>query len=54
MRNAPLRDLVGEWDLASDLPGGEGLRGRVVFEPMGEVLVQRATAPALRFRTVTA
>lgn len=46
MRNDPLRDLVGEWDLASDLPGGEGLRGRVAFEPMGEVLVQRATAPA--------
>jgi len=20
---------VGDWDLASDLPGGEGLRGRV-------------------------
>jgi hypothetical protein len=29
MRNDPLGDLVGDWDLASDLPGGEGLRGRV-------------------------
>lgn len=41
----PLRGLVGEWELAVDLPGAEGVRGHVVFEAMGEVLVQRTTVP---------
>jgi hypothetical protein len=40
-----LRDLVGEWELAVDLPGGADVRGHVVFETMGEVLVQRTTVP---------
>jgi hypothetical protein len=41
----PLRDLAGEWELATDLPGGEDVRGHVVFDPMGDVLVQRTTVP---------
>lgn len=40
-----LRDLVGEWQLAVDLPGAEDVRGRVVFEAIGELLVQRTTVP---------
>ena len=40
-----LRDLVGEWQLAVDLPGAEDVRGHVLFEMMGEVLVQRTTVP---------
>jgi hypothetical protein len=44
MSTGSLRDLVGEWELTTDLPGGAGIRGRVVFETMGDVLVQR-TAP---------
>ena len=42
----PLRDLVGEWQLGVDLPGAEDVRGHVLFEAMGEVLVQRTTVPA--------
>jgi hypothetical protein len=41
----PLRDLAGEWELAVDLPGAEDVRGHVLFEAMGEVLVQRTTVP---------
>ena len=41
----PLRDLAGEWELAVDLPGAEGVRGHVLFETMGEVLIQRTTVP---------
>jgi hypothetical protein len=41
----PLRDLVGEWELAVDLPGGEDVRGHVVFDALGDVLVQRTTVP---------
>jgi hypothetical protein len=40
-----LQGLVGEWELATDLPGGEGISGRVVFEAMGDVLVERTTVP---------
>ena len=40
-----LRDLAGEWELATDLPGGEDVRGHVVFDVMGDVLVQRTTVP---------
>ncbi len=40
-----LAAFVGEWELAVDLPGAEGVRGHVVFEMMGEVLVQRTTVP---------
>ena len=40
-----LRDLTGEWELAVDLPGALDVRGYVVFEVMGEILVQRTTAP---------
>ena len=40
-----LRDFVGEWELEVGLPGAEGLRGRVVFEFLGEVLVQRTYVP---------
>jgi hypothetical protein len=39
------RDLVGEWELTTDLPGGGDISGRVVFEAMGDVLVQRTTVP---------
>ena len=45
MALGPLHDLVGEWELAVDLPGGEDIRGSVLFEAMGEVLVQRTTVP---------
>jgi hypothetical protein len=37
--------LAGEWELAVDLPGAGDARGRVLFEAMGEVLIQRTTAP---------
>jgi hypothetical protein len=40
-----LRDFVGDWELAVDLPGAEDTRGRVRFELMGGVLVQRTTLP---------
>jgi hypothetical protein len=39
------RDLAGEWELAVDLPGSEGVRGHVLFDAMGDVLVQRTTLP---------
>lgn len=34
-----LRDLTGEWELAVDLAGAADVRGHVVFETMGEILV---------------
>jgi hypothetical protein len=40
-----LRDLAGEWELVVDLPGATDVRGHVLFEIMGEVLVQRTTVP---------
>jgi hypothetical protein len=40
-----LRDLVGDWQLAVDLPGAEDVRGHVVFETVGELLIQRTTVP---------
>jgi hypothetical protein len=40
-----LRDLEGEWELAVDLPGAEDVRGHVVFEALGDVLVQRTAVP---------
>ncbi|HEY3923564.1 MAG TPA: hypothetical protein VGL75_03320 [Acidothermaceae bacterium] len=40
-----LRDFVGEWELEVGLPGADGLRGRVVFEALGGVLVQRTYVP---------
>jgi hypothetical protein len=41
----PLSGLAGEWELSVDLPGGEDVRGHVVFDAMGDVLVQRTTVP---------
>jgi hypothetical protein len=40
-----LAALVGEWQLSVDLPGAEDLSGRVVFEMLGGLLVQRTTVP---------
>jgi hypothetical protein len=40
-----LHGLAGEWELAVDLPGAEDARAQVLFEVMGEVLVQRTTVP---------
>jgi hypothetical protein len=40
-----LHDFVGEWEMAVDLPGAEDVRGHVLFERMGNVLVQRTTLP---------
>jgi hypothetical protein len=40
-----LRDFVGEWELEVGLPGAGGLRGRVVFEALGDVLVRRTYMP---------
>jgi hypothetical protein len=40
-----LRELAGEWELAVDLPGATDVRGHVLFEMMGDVLVQRTTVP---------
>jgi hypothetical protein len=37
--------LVGGWQLAVDLPGAEDVRGHVLFEAMGDILVQRTTVP---------
>jgi hypothetical protein len=40
-----LRDFVGEWRLEVGLPGAEDVRGHVVFEAMGDVLVERTSIP---------
>src|SRR4051794_7803333 len=45
MRIEALGAFVGRWELAVDLPGAEGVRGAVVFDRMGDVLVQRTTVP---------
>ena len=41
----PLEELIGQWELAVDLPGAEDVRGHVLFETLGELLVQRTTVP---------
>lgn len=41
----PVRVLAGEWELVVDLPGARDIRGHVLFEAMGDVLVQRTTVP---------
>ena len=40
-----MRDFVGEWELQVDLPGAEDVRGHVVFEMLGELLIERAIIP---------
>ena len=40
-----LTDFVGTWELQVDLPGADDVRGHVVFELLGELLVQRTTIP---------
>ncbi|HTR69448.1 MAG TPA: hypothetical protein VMH41_04405 [Mycobacteriales bacterium] len=40
-----LGPFVGQWELEVDLPGAEEVRGHVVFEVMGRLLVQRTSAP---------
>ncbi|HEX5418425.1 MAG TPA: hypothetical protein VFY39_00360 [Gammaproteobacteria bacterium] len=40
-----LHHLVGEWELAVGVPGAEDVRGHVVFETLGELLVRRTTVP---------
>lgn len=40
-----LRGLVGTWGMTVDIPGAENVRGQVVFEVLGEILVQRITVP---------
>jgi hypothetical protein len=40
-----LAAFVGGWELSVDLPGGEDVRGQVVFDRLGEVLVQRTSVP---------
>lgn len=42
---ADLRPLVGRWELMVDLPGAEDVRGDVIFDLMGDALVQRTTVP---------
>ena len=37
--------FVGDWELSVDLPGAEETRGHVVFDRMGETLVQRTFVP---------
>jgi hypothetical protein len=40
-----LGEFLGEWELEVGLPGADGLRGRAVFELLGEALVQRVFVP---------
>jgi hypothetical protein len=40
-----LEALIGEWELAVDLPGAEDVRGHVRFERMGELLIETALIP---------
>lgn len=44
---AELHDFIGEWELEVGLAAAEHARGRVVFEPVGEVLVRRTSVPTL-------
>jgi hypothetical protein len=45
MTSSDLQAFVGRWTLTTDIPGAEDVRGDVVFELMGEVLVQRTSVP---------
>jgi hypothetical protein len=45
MLAADLDVFVGEWDMAVDLAGAEDVRGRVTFELLGDLLVQRTVVP---------
>jgi len=45
MVSEDLRAFVGDWELAVDLRGAEDVLGKVMFELMGEVLVQRTALP---------
>jgi hypothetical protein len=40
-----LSDFVGAWELEVGLPGAEDLRTLVVFEAIGDILVQRTSVP---------
>ncbi len=40
-----LNVFVGTWELIPELPGAADIRGRVVFERVGELLVQRTSVP---------
>ena len=40
-----LDPLIGEWELAVDLPGAEDVRGLGTFERFGGLLLGRSTAP---------
>jgi hypothetical protein len=40
-----LGDFLGEWELEVGLPGTEDTRRRVVFEALGDVIVQRTFVP---------
>ena len=40
-----LRDFVGEWELQVGLPGADNVRGHVVFEAVGAILVERTSIP---------
>jgi hypothetical protein len=44
---AELRDFIGEWELEVGLAAADHARGRVVFEPVGEVLIRRTSVPTL-------
>jgi hypothetical protein len=48
MPRSDLQAFVGRWTLITDIPGAEGVRGDVVFELMGDVLVQRTSLPVPR------
>jgi hypothetical protein len=54
MPRSDLQAFVGRWTLITDIPGAEGVRGDVVFELMGVVLVQRTSLPVPRRRTAAA
>src|SRR4051812_25323877 len=42
-----LQPFIGEWELSSDIPGAEDMRGRAVFEWLsdGPILVEHSTVP---------
>jgi hypothetical protein len=45
MANADLEPFVGHWELEVDLPGAHEVRGDVVFEMVGDIMVQRTSVP---------
>lgn len=45
MANNELSEFAGEWELTVDLAGAEDVRGHVVFDLLGDVLIQRTTVP---------